>query len=190
MPYLRTDDRVRLYYEEHGRGTPLVLAYGIGGNVEMWDVNVQGMVNCIEEFYQDMRKEGGGSIINIGSRMCHGARPTTAAYAASKAGLLALTKTLAVEFVLYASGERQIGDALAKMGIRDGTTQFAVVAFGSVDIATALDALALTRDDSVLEASRQKLRAFGVSKAEIDSVPEDRQADLVLERVAMVDLLK
>jgi len=99
-------------------------------------------------------------------------------------------KTLAVEFVLYASGERQIGDALAKMGIRDGTTQFAVVAFGSVDIATALDALALTRDDSVLEASRQKLRAFGVSKAEIDSVPEDRQADLVLERVAMVDLLK
>ena len=76
------------------------------------------------------------------------------------------------------------------MGIRDGTTQFAVVAFGSVDIATALDALALTRDDSVLEASRQKLRAFGVSKAEIDSVPEDRQADLVLERVAMVDLLK
>src|SRR3989338_11052967 len=40
MPYLRTDDRVRLYYEEHGRGTPLVLAYGIGGNVEMWDVNV------------------------------------------------------------------------------------------------------------------------------------------------------
>jgi 3-oxoadipate enol-lactonase len=31
---------VRLYYEEHGRrGTPLVLAYGIGGNADMWDVN-------------------------------------------------------------------------------------------------------------------------------------------------------
>src|SRR3989304_3315548 len=40
MPYLPTDDRVRLYYEEHGRGTPLVLAYGIGGTVEMGDVNV------------------------------------------------------------------------------------------------------------------------------------------------------
>ena len=40
MPFARTDDRTRLYYEEHGRGgTPLVLAYGIGGNADMWDVN-------------------------------------------------------------------------------------------------------------------------------------------------------
>ena len=40
MPFARTDDRVRLYYEAHGRGgTPLVLAYGIGGNADMWDVN-------------------------------------------------------------------------------------------------------------------------------------------------------
>ena len=43
MPYVRTDDRVRLYYEEHGRGTPLVLAYGIGGNVGMGGVNVAGL---------------------------------------------------------------------------------------------------------------------------------------------------
>jgi pimeloyl-ACP methyl ester carboxylesterase len=43
MPYLRTDDGVRLYYEEHGRGTPLVLAYGIGGNADLWDVNVPAL---------------------------------------------------------------------------------------------------------------------------------------------------
>ncbi len=43
MPYLRTDDRVKLYYEEHGRGTPLVLAYGIGGNADLWDVNVKAL---------------------------------------------------------------------------------------------------------------------------------------------------
>ncbi len=43
MPYLRTDDRTRIYYEEHGVGTPLVLAYGIGGNAKMWDVNVSGL---------------------------------------------------------------------------------------------------------------------------------------------------
>jgi pimeloyl-ACP methyl ester carboxylesterase len=40
MPYLKTDDRVRIYYEVHGTGTPLVLAYGIGGNTDMWDTNV------------------------------------------------------------------------------------------------------------------------------------------------------
>src|SRR5262249_7384792 len=39
MPYCRTDDRVRLYYEEHGAGTPVVLAYGIGGNADLWDTN-------------------------------------------------------------------------------------------------------------------------------------------------------
>ena len=40
MPFVRTDDRARIYYEEHGRGgTALVLAYGIGGNADMWDVN-------------------------------------------------------------------------------------------------------------------------------------------------------
>lgn len=43
MPYARTDDRVRIYYEEHGEGTPLVLAYGIGGNVDMWDVNREAL---------------------------------------------------------------------------------------------------------------------------------------------------
>ena len=39
MPYTRTQDGVRIYYEEHGRGTPLALAYGIGGNADLWDVN-------------------------------------------------------------------------------------------------------------------------------------------------------
>ena len=39
MPFARARDKVRIYYEVHGSGTPLVLAYGIGGNVEMWDVN-------------------------------------------------------------------------------------------------------------------------------------------------------
>jgi 3-oxoadipate enol-lactonase len=45
MPYIRTDDRVRIYYETHGDpgGTPLVLAYGIGGNADLWDVNVPAL---------------------------------------------------------------------------------------------------------------------------------------------------
>jgi 3-oxoadipate enol-lactonase len=45
MPYVRTDDRVRIYYEVHGaaHGTPLVLAYGIGGNADLWDVNVPAL---------------------------------------------------------------------------------------------------------------------------------------------------
>jgi len=49
MPYARTDDRIKIYYEEHGptergsRRPPLVLAYGIGGNADLWDVNVPAL---------------------------------------------------------------------------------------------------------------------------------------------------
>jgi pimeloyl-ACP methyl ester carboxylesterase len=43
MAYARTDDGVRIYYEEHGRGFPLVLAYGIGGNAGMWEPNVAAL---------------------------------------------------------------------------------------------------------------------------------------------------
>jgi 3-oxoadipate enol-lactonase len=44
MPYARSSDGIKLYYEEHGRtGTPLILAYGIGGNADMWDVNVAAL---------------------------------------------------------------------------------------------------------------------------------------------------
>jgi pimeloyl-ACP methyl ester carboxylesterase len=43
MPYAQTDDRVKIYFEEHGDGTPLVLAYGIGGNADLWDVNVPAL---------------------------------------------------------------------------------------------------------------------------------------------------
>jgi len=101
-----------------------------------------------------------------------------------------VARSLAVEFVVYASGERQIADALAKMGVRDDTTQFAVVVFGGEDPADVLRSLSLTRDHAVLESSPAKLRAFGLTDAELASVPPERAADLVLERVALVDLLK
>jgi KEOPS complex subunit Cgi121 len=100
-----------------------------------------------------------------------------------------VAKSLAVEFVLYASGERQINEAIAKMGIRDDTTEFAIAMFGG-DSARALETLDLTRDDTVLAASPAKLRSFGLTDEELATVPPDRQADLVLERVALVDLLK
>ncbi len=101
-----------------------------------------------------------------------------------------VAKSPAVEFVLYASGERQIADALRKMGIREDTTEFAVVLFGDANPGDVLAALDLTRDDAVLAPSREKLVAFGITEAELASVPPDRMTDLVLERVALVDLAK
>ena len=43
MAQFRTSDGVRIYYEEHGAGEPVVLAYGIGGNAGMWQPNVAAL---------------------------------------------------------------------------------------------------------------------------------------------------
>ena len=43
MAHVTTTDGVRIYYEEHGTGEPVVLAYGIGGNAGMWQPNVAAL---------------------------------------------------------------------------------------------------------------------------------------------------
>ncbi|MHC4560763.1 MAG: SDR family oxidoreductase [Planctomycetota bacterium] len=68
-------------------------------------------VFIMSQLFCHHRKQAGkaGKIINIGSLTCHGARPTTAAYASSKGGLLMLTKTLAVEWAKYNINVNAIG---------------------------------------------------------------------------------
>ena len=43
MPHSNTRDGVRIYYEEHGHGEPVLLAYGIGGNAGMWEPNIEDL---------------------------------------------------------------------------------------------------------------------------------------------------
>jgi pimeloyl-ACP methyl ester carboxylesterase len=43
VAYFTTSDSVRIYYEEHGAGSPVLLAYGIGGNAGMWEPNVAAL---------------------------------------------------------------------------------------------------------------------------------------------------
>lgn len=100
------------------------------------------------------------------------------------------SRTLATEVLLYASGERQISESIEKMGIKDGTTEYCIVLMGEADIEGLIQHLGLKEDDSVLEGDISKLRAFGISQKEMDTLPEENVFDLVLERVAMVDLLK
>jgi gluconate 5-dehydrogenase len=74
------------------------------------ELNLTSVLVICQAFCQH-RKEvgGGGKIINIGSLMCHAARPTTAAYASAKGGLILLTKTLAVEWAKYNINVNAIG---------------------------------------------------------------------------------
>jgi len=73
-------------------------------------VNLTSALAMSQAFCRHRKQAGkAGKIINIGSLTCHSARPTTAAYASSKAGLLMLTKTLAVEWAKYNINVNAIG---------------------------------------------------------------------------------
>jgi gluconate 5-dehydrogenase len=74
------------------------------------DLNLTSILVLSQAFCRHRKHlKTAGKIINIGSLMCHGARATTAAYAASKGGLLMLTKTLAVEWAKYNINVNAIG---------------------------------------------------------------------------------
>lgn len=80
---------------------------GAGGNVvgatsiSDWSatlsVNLWGVVHGCEVFVPRLRERGFGGLINVASAASFGAAPRMAAYNVSKAGVLALSETLAAE---------------------------------------------------------------------------------------------
>jgi tRNA threonylcarbamoyladenosine modification (KEOPS) complex Cgi121 subunit len=104
-----------------------------------------------------------------------------------------------MEILLYASGERQIQRAIQKVGIKKGKVNIALVFVDKVQengkisddaIAEILKILKLLRDDKVLEGDINTLRKFGIAQQELITIPESKQGDLILEKVAMVDVIK
>jgi gluconate 5-dehydrogenase len=74
------------------------------------EVNLTAVLLLCQAFCRHRQQVGKpGRIINIGSLACHAARPTIAAYACSKMGVLALTRTLAVEWAKYGINVNALG---------------------------------------------------------------------------------
>ena len=69
--------------------------------LEEWDnviqFNLRGTFLCTKAAVQQMKKQGGGKIINLSSMAGHGSTDTSSAYAAAKAGIMAFTKKVARE---------------------------------------------------------------------------------------------
>lgn len=99
-------------------------------------------------------------------------------------------RDLATETLLHAAGKRQVGEALSLLGLDAASRAVAVVSWDP----PALDAFAAAedwrRDDAVLEGDASVLDAFGVGQEERALLPRERWGDLVLERVALTDVLK
>ena len=73
--------------------------------MEEWDrimgINLRGTFLCCKHFGRSMIKNGGGNIVNIASTAGITGVPRAPAYCASKAGVILLTKSLALEWSRY-----------------------------------------------------------------------------------------
>lgn len=96
--------------------------------------------------------------------------------------------SLAMETLLYASGERQLSSAIKKMSVDGGTLEVVVAAVSDGRFVPGPSWRAL--DDSPGEAVRERLSRFGIGAGELETVAQDKALELVLEKVASVDILK
>ena len=48
----------------------------------------------------------------------------------------------------------------------------------------------LTTDEQELKADRETLKRFGITEIELSTIPEEKYGDLILEKIALVDVIK
>ena len=114
-----------------GRIDILICNAGISGpNEKLWDyppeawqkimdINLTGVFNCLRAVTPLMIKQKYGRIVNVGSVAGKEGNPNASAYSASKAGVIALTKSLGKELAQFDIAVNCITPAAAKTQIFD-----------------------------------------------------------------------
>lgn len=106
------------------------------------------------------------------------------------------TNSLQMETLLYASGERQLKHAIPKMGIKKGKVNIVFIFISKRKVMSdkiindIMSILNLGKDNKVLEGDENTLKNFGLSEMEIKTIMKDKYGDLILERVAIIDVIK
>ncbi|AKB25892.1 KEOPS complex Cgi121-like subunit [Methanosarcina sp. MTP4] len=109
-----------------------------------------------------------------------------------------VAKDPGVEIMRYAAGERQIEKSFA-IGLHEGKNRAAFVLLGKrenlllafSEIQKIIDEKPCSEMLAYSDAKREGVLAlFGITDAEIEAAGEDKIPELVLERVALADLLK
>ena len=118
-----------------GRIDILVASAGMAGpNAETWtypvqawkqviDVNLNGVFHCCRSVVPFMMKQNYGRIVNIASIAGKEGNPNAAPYSASKAGVMALTKSLGKELAKHNIGVNCITPAACRTRIFEQITQ-------------------------------------------------------------------
>jgi 2-dehydro-3-deoxy-L-rhamnonate dehydrogenase (NAD+) len=156
-------------FARHGRIDILVNSAGIAGSngsvvdyaVEEWhrvvEVNLHGTYHCCRAVLPFMRHASYGRIVNIASIAGKEGNPNAGAYSASKAGVIALTKTLgkehadvdiAVNCVTPAAARTRIFEQLTQAHIDFMLSKIPRGRFLEVDEAASMIAWLCTRENS------------------------------------------
>ena len=125
----------RMTEQSLGKIDILVTSAGIAGpNAKCWnypvdawrrvlDVNLNGIFHCCRSVVPAMLKRGYGRIVNIASIAGKEGNPNASAYSASKAGVIALTKSLGKELAEYNISVNCITPAAARTPLFEQMTQ-------------------------------------------------------------------
>ena len=97
--------------------------YPIDAWREILDVNLTGMFLCCRAIVPAMIRQNYGRIVTVASIAGKEGNPNASAYSASKAGVIALTKSLGKELAGYDIAVNCITPAAARTGILDQLTQ-------------------------------------------------------------------
>ncbi len=154
---------------KHGNIDILVNSAGITGpNMKVWDypladweqvmaINVNGLFLCCREVVPHMRDNNYGRIVNIASVAGKEGNPNASAYSASKAAVIALTKSLGKELadtgvrvncVTPAAVKTAMFDQMSQQHIDFMLSKIPMARFGTVEEIASMVAWLCTEDCS------------------------------------------
>ena len=99
-----------------------VWEYPVDGWRQVMEVNLNGLFFCCREVVPQMRKQDYGRIVNIASVAGKDGNPNASAYSASKAAVMALTKSLGKELASTGIRVNCVTPAAVKTAIFDQMT--------------------------------------------------------------------
>ncbi|RDI42156.1 SDR family NAD(P)-dependent oxidoreductase [Nocardia mexicana] len=147
-----------------GRGGALVGQAPLSEWHQVLDVNLWGVIHGCHVFAPRLRAAGHGAIVNTASAAAFGAAPRMAAYNVSKAGVLALSETLAAEL----AGSGVIVTALCPTAVKTNILQD--VSFEDPTVAQLGDAMLRWTGRSPESIARTTLDA--VDRGQLYVVPQ------------------
>jgi len=161
----------------------------------------EGKISNIDSFLKKIKefsKEKNILIQSFDAELIYDKNHLISAYKHAKRAFENKTNTcnsLEMEILLYASGERQLKIAIPKIGVKKGNTSIVFIMINKEDeidkiVDPFLELFDLKRSDNLLKGNINTLKKLGFKDSEIRTVSKDKYSDLVLEKVAMVDIIK